>query len=260
MNGVIYNLKAYPLHDNKVSVSWKVDPGKFVPGDIFELKRGVSLNSLETITENITTNFFLDEIDLGSKWREFYYVVSLKRLSAATSTYIEVYSQSCNIHNVLKDPIASEISRITYIANKNYCGNIGKYLIRKTFGKRCNECFDVDFMAVKKHDCKVCYATTFEGGYFEPAIITPYEEGASPKKGSQLEPEKLEIESKNLTIHSYPIATPGDILIDRFNIMWRVDSVSYSKHGGAISSQILLCKRMDYNEVEYFLLERYGWK
>jgi hypothetical protein len=86
--------------------------------------------------------------------------------------------------------------------------------IRKTFGKKCEHCYDVARQKSISSYCTYCYGTTFEGGYFAPIIIY-----------LQLNPliranQKTDLQNtENLRIDgnwcsNFPILSPGDLLVE----------------------------------------------
>ena len=256
-NSVIHDLEAVILPENKVSVRWKVNNSLIAPGDIFEIQRGLSLTELEAIDKNITSNFFLDDdVNLYSKWRDFYYRVVVKRYSAREDKYKEIFTADCNIRNKLNDPIANIISYRNNIVRKNYQKNLGTVFVKKTFGERCKSCYDENYGTVSNSSCDECLGTTFVGGFFNPVKNVPYQVGAAPKKSTAMDPERMEIESRNFNISGHPILNSGDIFIDRFNSLWRIENVTSTVHNGGLTHQTALCRRLDYNTIEHKLIER----
>lgn len=63
---------------------------------------------------------------------------------------------------------ANEINRREWFLLNNYVGITSYVFNRKTYGKRCDNCWDHVVEKIVKDKCEICYGTSFEGGYWAP--------------------------------------------------------------------------------------------
>jgi hypothetical protein len=73
---------------------------------------------------------------------------------------------------------AREINRREYFLLTHFVGVKSYIFKRKTYGKRCPQCWDYKAEKVVKDHCENCFGTSFEGGYF-PAIPCYFQYDAS---------------------------------------------------------------------------------
>lgn len=74
---------------------------------------------------------------------------------------------------------AQEIQRREWLLLNRFTGVQSYILRRKTYGKRCSNCWNYDLQKVVKDKCPVCMGTSFEGGYFQ-AIRTLLQYDTNP--------------------------------------------------------------------------------
>lgn len=63
---------------------------------------------------------------------------------------------------------ANEINRREWFLLNNYVGVTTYLFNRKTYGKRCDNCWDYTVEKVVKDKCETCFGTSFDGGYWSP--------------------------------------------------------------------------------------------
>jgi len=69
------------------------------------------------------------------------------------------------------DRIASEIQRREYLLLSKFAGVKAYYFRKRNYGMRCHRCWNPTQEKVMDDHCKVCYGTSWEGGYFDPTPV-----------------------------------------------------------------------------------------
>jgi hypothetical protein len=69
------------------------------------------------------------------------------------------------------DKVASEIQRREYLLLSKFAGVKSYYFRRRNYGLRCHRCWNQEQEKVMDDHCKVCYGTSWEGGYFDPTPV-----------------------------------------------------------------------------------------
>jgi hypothetical protein len=163
------DVTVYPTWYSSVNVSWTYpstwgavrtnvyhsakEQGPFTKLTLTPLDTNV--NSLSDVT---TQDF--------SKIYEGWYVVegvlsSGKRIQSSPTSWR-------NKRNSWVQLRASEIQRREWLLLRNFVGVESYVFSRKTYGQRCEECWDYNLEKIVRDRCSVCYGTSFQGGYWAP--------------------------------------------------------------------------------------------
>jgi len=119
--------------------------------------------------------------------------------------------------------LAKEIIRKKELYRREKTGQQVQVLKRKTFGEDCQDCRDKSSGIITNSRCLSCYGTGKLGGYYEKintlAEITDTQSVLVPTEVGTMEPRVAMI---SLT---YPMVSKGDVIIDKTNKRWFVNSV-----------------------------------
>lgn len=108
---------------------------------------------------DVTTNDF-------SKIYEGWYIVE-----ATLSTGKRVQSKPVTWRHKRNNWVelrANEINRREWLLLNKFVGLSSYIFNRKTYGRRCEECWSYSVEKVVKDKCTSCYGTSFQGGYWSP--------------------------------------------------------------------------------------------
>jgi len=127
---------------------------------------------------------------------------------------VDYYSETKKIDSEIPNYIGLAIAKNKRLLLERIVGTKCLVYIRKTFGKRCDQCYDaVRGKAIDGH-CEKCYGTTFDGGYYAPIIMYVQ---TNPIVKAELK-DQLQV-SENLRIDgiwcsNFPHLKPGDLIVE----------------------------------------------
>ena len=97
-------------------------------------------------------------------------------------------------------------------------------LKKKTFGTYCT-CYDSTLGRQTESNCEDCYDTGFDGGYYDSIIVSGIL-NAYPKRQMIMDWGVWEPGDAMMTLQSYPVISPDDVLVDRVNKRWKIITVN----------------------------------
>lgn len=157
----------YPVFYKHFIIEWSV-PAKWGAVKFNVYKSNMeSPNSFEKINPvPILGNFYKDPTTMDfSKFKDSYYKVEVT-LPDGRSIVSRTYTWE-NVRTNFVEIRAVEIRRRESLLLDKFTGISTLVFRRKTFGKRCTECWDTRTERCIKDNCQTCLGTSFEGGYFE---------------------------------------------------------------------------------------------
>lgn len=117
-----------------------------------------------------------------------------------------------------------EMTRLHNVLLREHVGRQCLVLASRTFGDRCDTCYDRITGRRTSSNCRVCYNTGFLRGYHRPILayiqIDPSDKAQT--NGRELVSEQVFANSR---MGVYPIVKPRDLIIEREGRKWRVNSV-----------------------------------
>jgi hypothetical protein len=151
-----------------------------------------------------------------------------------------------------RDLIGLEIIRRNNLLLKRFVGVPVGIFIRRTSGQRCNVCFDHVTRRPKKDNCKDCYGTAFDGGFYDQ-ITTLVNFNPEPKVVQLAGLIESQDGDTNCWMSNYPTLSPGDIIAEASNKRWRVIDVSATRKFRYIIHQIANLRRVNPSDGEYMI-------
>jgi len=109
------------------------------------------------------------------------------------------------------------LRQVNLALQKVIAANPGMLLRRKIYGAKCPECLDEILETPVSSECRVCYGTGIEGGYYAPVPMPAAwgPEGNPRNTNTTKEPSgPTQIARHRLTIFPYPEARSEDVWVD----------------------------------------------
>lgn len=204
-------------------------------------------------TSALVGNHFVDStIKSDSKYRTSFFVVEVEFPTGQKTKSFPVTWE--NKRSSWVELRAKEIQRRESLLLSKFTG-VDSYIFKKrTFGKRCNVCWDTELEKVTQDHCQTCLGTSFVGGYF-PGFKTKIQYDPTPNQ-SVLASQGI-IEQN--TIPAWTIGYPK---IDTFDIifripdssMYRVNVIQTTELQSVLVRQMLQITELDKESVEFNLV------
>lgn len=159
---------AFPDWYKRISLEWKI-PKEW--GDcsfhVYFSHSGEDGYERLTSTPLKTPSFLNPQTQEYSKFRDGFYVVE----ALLPYRNIRVKSKPASWKYKRRDFLekrAAEIQRREYILLSKFAGTKSYVFRKRTYGERCDRCWNKETEKVMDDHCPVCYGTSFKGGYFDP--------------------------------------------------------------------------------------------
>ena len=150
----------------------------------------------------------------------------------------------------------SEIQRREYLLLSKFVG-VKSFLFRKrSYGKRCTNCWDPTIEQVTNDHCPYCLGTSFEGGYFDAApLYLQYE--TTPNSRDKVYFGKFESNQIGAWTISVPVVNSEDVIVREGDwAMYRVDKIMTTELQANTVRQIMTLTQLAKGDVEYQLIQR----
>jgi hypothetical protein len=151
---------------------------------------------------------------------------------------------------------AKEIQRREHLLLRKFVG-VQSYLFRKrSYGKRCQLCYDPRTEQVLDDHCPSCIGTSFEGGYFTPApVLAQYE--TTPGSRDKTYFGNLEANQIGAWTTSLPVVTPDDIIVRIGDwALYKIVRIMTTELQANTVRQILTLTQLSKGDIEYQLVKR----
>lgn len=180
-------------------------------------------------------NSYIDPaVDTRNKNRRYYYVIKI--VDADTD---DVQESSVVTVSPAPDLIALDIVRRERLLLRWYTKTKCYFLLARTFGTYCHECYDNTKRRTIKSKCTTCHGTGFEGGFFDP--IPGYIDIAPHPLIQQVTnfgPIQSIVSSAWTT--NYPLLKINDYVVELdTGLRWRVNQIGYNEKTRFVTKQIL---------------------
>lgn len=242
--------KVYCFDDRFLTLKWSVDDIPIGADYSFDIYRSESPEGPWDLIRSGLKNreIYHDwDVNLYNQWRTTYY-----KIHYIVSGDQPVESDIENVRSEL-DAIGLDIVRrnnlILWLKN----GKPGFFLIERTWGARCSECFNPTAQKITKSHCPMCYGTRYNSGYFEPIFGYVCQLGLGSRESRITPLVELQQGVRQFWTSNYPILKPRDIFIDNNNTRWRIKSVHPTEKLGAVMRQIFSADELQRDDVIYDL-------
>ena len=239
----IKNLSSRIVGREKIKITWESEESTDV---VYRISRSYSplKSAFKEIGNSESTNEFIDsEFNYFQKNTEIYYMVDAVLNGEIEESYM------CGTAKSLEERIPQSLSRKKNLMFRVKLKNIGKMYIKTPETGPCPECWDFEYRESKNRDCPVCGGTGRLSPYLSP-IEVGYTMGKAYITTRKTETSEEEPVHANLEIATFHTFKSGDIFMDKYNVLWKVDNSS-PEHFRSDFSQTLLIKRLDRDIPEY---------
>jgi hypothetical protein len=236
-------------HDSML-VRWILAPTAYPLEDIeFEVFRSMSVNGpwdfLATV-ESGSFSYFDFDIEGPHAFRNFYYIV---RIADKNGKGFRDSAPEVLTHD--PDNIALEMVRKKNVFLTVRGGIRGGVLVRKRWGSKCARCWSKERQVATDRDCPICYGTGYSLGFCNPVLTPAAMVGPTQKEYVEIV-GKVELNQSAFEISNMPLVDPYDVFIDTtIDERYEINRVTAWTHRGYIVSQIIVCTRLDDNDIRY---------
>ena len=185
-----------------------------------------------------------------SFYHQIYYRVICKNRNTGEEKVFPDNGGGVNLSAPL-DLVGLEMARINNLKLKEFSGRKVWVYTKKTYGQRCQACYDPVASRKTKSRCANCFDTSWVGGYNAPVEV--YAKIISPDdRVVNADFANIELENTAVLMGNYPELFEGDIIVEAENIRWRVGSTitKIKKSRGIIRQQAPL-HRIPNGDIEY---------
>jgi hypothetical protein len=219
----------------------------------FDILRSTSPSSgYEVIVSDLDKFEYIDTgVNLYKPSIRYYYKIKVKDLKEGREQLSDIFGEmrSCS-----PDNYAMAIITNYDIFLKNVAGNPPiKILIKKKFGQHCTNCWDDIRMQPRIDNCNVCFGTGYTGGYFDPIEVnySSMTGEAGMEQILDLSDDGEGEQPIQIWILNYPIVSPGDIIVDRYNRRYNIQAVKPTSKNQYILRQVLTIYRLPASHIVY---------
>lgn len=224
---------------NLIVVGYQVllDDGDSTSDYTLELHRSENPDGNFQLVNSLSWNqnsYYDAAVDTRSKNRRYYYVI--KVVDVETN---EVQESSAITISPTPDLIALDIMRRERLLLRWYIKTKCYFLLARTFGTYCNECYDTTKRRNVKSKCTTCHGTGFEGGFFDPIPgyidISPHPLIQQVTNFGPVQPI-----ATNAWTTNYPLLKINDYIVEiDTGLRWRVHQIGYNEKTRFVTKQIL---------------------
>jgi hypothetical protein len=204
------SITIYPVWFHQVSLQWSI-PADWGACTFNVYKSGNQTGPFEKLTHTPIDATFLKDVttQANSKFNTDWYVVEAmtttgKRIRSAPKTWENIRAPFVEIR-------ASEVQRREWLLLRKFTGVKTYVFKRRTYGKRCPNCWSFELEKIVKDHCKICMGTSFEGGYF-PAFETLFQYDQNQDRLSLSYFGKFEPNEISAWTIAYPELTSRDLV------------------------------------------------
>lgn len=234
-------LTARHLGIDAISVEWEL----YVPNNedtssySLELYRGEDLSELKLIAKpSINTEHFEDfAVDTRSRNRFNYYL--LRAIDSTDSTSYVDATTTALIPN--PDVIALDVVRSERLLLKWYLKTKVWFYQARTYGVRCYNCWDDQQNRRMKHDCPVCYGTTFQHGFFDPTPgYIDMTQHPNVIQAASFGPIAAQPSQSQAWTTNFPLLKVNDYMFEvDTGKRWKITQIGYNEKSRFITKQLL---------------------
>jgi hypothetical protein len=262
---VVDAVRVRPLTVTSAEVTWTLKPTD--EPLIYSRFRVLRSESPEGIYVDISgplanTFTFLDKVNLKSKFSEIGWRIQVDDLQTGISTiypngtFDESFEFHPNFDRVAMTEdygptfIALEVVRRNNLYLRRFTGRVVAYCPVREQGQRCPLCFDNTKRRSNNSSCRECFGTTFHGGYYEPINVF-VDVNPSPNVVQISTFGKMEINQTAMFMSNFPLAKPGDLIVERSNRRWRVVQVNVVTEKRYTVQQYIQAEEIEKSDAEF---------
>lgn len=247
----------YPDWYKQIVVEWSVPPS--FGSCLFDVFFSPTLEGPYTkINLTPLTGTYLQDTQTQeySKNNRGYYIVQVTLTSQGNAILRSLPTSWTTYQRKWVELRSIEVQRREYWLLTQFAG-IKSYLFRrKSYGERCKTCWNPVLEVVTNDHCPDCLGTSFEGGYFDPAMFyVQYD--ATPNVLLKTYFGNYEPNQIGAWTISIPDVRPQDVIvrIGDWNV-YRVERLTPTELQGNTVRQIMVLTELSRQDVEFQLVKR----
>ena len=254
----IINTKIRSFSLDFLEVLWEIEDTVLDPLDfqLYVLRSESPMGPFDMVAGPFEDRYrFVDNtVNLMHRWRQIWYKVRSVQ-KADHNNFVE--SEPFTFVNN-PDLIGAEIQRLERLMWSEYSGNKCFIFPVRTFGKRCQTCYDgpekgKGFTGQRRRShCITCYDTTFIRGYYDPIEIFMQIDPSSKSVQNLPIAERGQTDT-TARLPNFPIMKPRDLIVEANNIRWRVVKSTPTERMRAVVHQELVLHEVAKGDIEYQL-------
>ena len=247
-------VKVFPWWFDAATISWKIpdDWGDCV-FNIYKSRSSTGEFEKVNISPVDNTTYRDPTPRIFSKLEKEYYVVEAVLVDTGNAILKSKVSTWEVKGNDWVDLRSTEIQRRFWLLLRKFVGPESYVFRRRTFGKRCNTCWDAKSAKVTNDRCPECLGTGWSGGYFQP-YKTRLQYEATPNSVDLVYTGRTEPNSLGAATVSFPDINDWDLVYRVSDSkMYRVDKVSCTELLAKPVSQRMGLVELPKNYIEYSL-------
>lgn len=247
----IQHFKVRSLDVDRKEVSWEVQATSIDTWDYtMQVLRSESPSGpFEEVSPHFEDRYiFVDSrIPSGHRHRQLWYLLRTTHKASGDVTDFGPVT-----HEADPDLVAAYIRRSEQTLFTQVIGRACWLFKKRTFGTRCQTCWDNTLKKRTRANCLDCFDTGFLRGYWNP--IEVWVQIDPPGQGQQNHGQQINQETHSTArLTFYPNITVGDVLVEAENKRWRVTRVSQSERLRAPIKQELSLFQIQDSDIEYRL-------
>ena len=245
-----------PLYPGSIFVQWTVEDPTNVLKSFDLLLGGSPEGPFETVASNLADSTFFYNAprpETQSLSAREWYVVKAVPLSGAINAvlsepqtyYAEAYGHRARVVRKARRDLNVTLSKLNGVRIT--------VLKRKTFGSRCESCFDPLTKSTLLSHCAECYGTGYTGGYhtpyatwgkIDPAVVQERHDRTGP----------TEVAMFGITMLDYPLVEIDDIIVENStNRRFLVKMKTSTQGSGVVVHQDLQVSELSRSASEYLV-------
>jgi hypothetical protein len=238
-------------------VRWKLAPTTQAVARLkYFVDRGESPTALKPISTALPYNGLFEFVDLTAGLIDVYrlYYYRIRAVEYDGGNPVQTFESDVVTWDGEQDLVGLYIVQEHDFAFRYVMGVPTLIFKRKRDGMYCPECFDTVLRRVTKSNCKTCFGTGKEGGFYAPieswlnVMEGPQKNPAMGERGDAQNPKTM------IQLTNYPIVDEGDIIVemqqDRY---WKIQSLSASEKHRYPVLQLCNVSEVGRNDVEQFI-------
>jgi len=243
-----------PVYPDFIRVQWTVEDKEGSCGSV-DVLRAESPNGPYTVIEEglePSVYFYTDyDVELSGLSRTQYYIIRAVSIYGPHLTQLSEAKSYGYDHKDHRARIARKARRDLKVTLERLNGVKLAIVKKKTFGPRCEYCYNPATKDTLVSNCPKCYGTSFSGGYHDPVYLWGKLDPA-PVQSSLGTSGKIETAITGLTIIDYPVVSPDDLVVElQTNRRFKVQRVMKSESSRVLVHQDLQVSELSRSSPEY---------
>ena len=235
---------------DRIALRWSFAENILFPVRFTLWRSESAAGGFEPVLQNADKLAHVDAISNQSKYKSLYYYCSYVAPDGS-----EVRSNTVSLLNAPNNDVLRLQKRERFKLAK-FDGVPAFLFTRRRSGPPCPRCTStVAPLGDMGIECKLCFGTGMEGGYYRPSPIYVAKQMLTAKGSNLMDNRVKESSNSNMWTSNWTIITPEDVIVEMVppNTFWRVTGVQLSERYRSAVRQLLTVNEVDHGNVVNFL-------